>query len=72
MANISFPKPRYEVRQMGQRAEKQWCAWDTVRLCFVYGAETAYQREAERTVVALNREYQRWLTDRFYDRAETV
>lgn len=66
---MTFPKPRYEVRQMARAAEL-WSAWDTERMCFVMAAQTQWPHEAERTVAALNREYQRWLADRDNDRAE--
>lgn len=64
---MPFPKPRYEVRKM----DAAFGAWDTERLSFVIASSTQYQHEAQRTVDALNREYQRWLTDRFYDRLNT-
>lgn len=66
---VAFPTPRYDLRQIA-RAGEFWCAWDTATSSFVYGAETQCRHEAQRTVDALNREYQRWLTDKFYADAE--
>lgn len=60
-----FPEPRYEVRPIGMRH----VAFDASRGVAVLDSESSFEREVARTVAALNREYQRWLTDRFYDRA---
>jgi hypothetical protein len=68
MIDISFPKPRYEVRAQGD-AGMFYVVWDTVRGYAVYESGSRFERDAQRAAAILNREYQRWLTDRFYDRA---
>jgi hypothetical protein len=59
-------KPRYEVRMA--QSGTAWAVWDTERDSLVYNTGSRFQRETIAAVELLNREYQRWLTDRFYDR----
>lgn len=60
-------KPRYEIRNDVQSGTG-WVAWDTERDSAVYNSGSRFQRDVITTVAVLNQEYQRWLTDRFYDR----
>lgn len=59
-------KPRYEIRDDVQPGTG-WVAWDTERDCVVHNSGSRFQRDVTTTVAVLNQEYQRWLTDRFYD-----
>ncbi len=63
---MSFPKPRYEARQVSGAL---WSVFDNDRSEVVFGTEETTLRVATATAAALNREYQRWLTDSFYKRA---
>ena len=58
-------KPRYEVRTSAVVPQ----VWDAERNVLTMDTPRD-RREADRVCAALNREYQRWLTERFYDRAE--
>lgn len=62
--NPPFPKPRYET---GQRQGRS-AIIDTTRNETTMDRPRSYP-EACRIASALNREYQKWLTERFYERA---
>lgn len=58
-------KPRYEIQELPHR---EWKILDTKRQTPTIDTPRS-QSEADRICAALNREYQHWLTDRFYDKA---
>lgn len=68
---ISFPRPRYEVRRSVSAPEDHG-VFDTDRAEYVFGCEATTLRAATLAAAALNREYQRWLTERFYEREENA
>lgn len=64
---VSFPKPRWEICR--SPSGKAWAVFDHERQECVASCHETTLHAATVCAAALNAEHQRWLTDKFYERA---